>query len=440
VKVNVWSPWPPAASGVADYAAEQLAALRAHAVVTAVAEAPETVRGLPGGVAVAAAAAAPAADVDFYHLGNSALHGFVYRRARAVPGVVLIHDACLHHLVLGETVERGDTAGYLRLMRREHGERGTFVARQVARGLGGALWPALHPLSEHLLAESLGVVVLSRATAAALRARLGSTPVLALPMHLPPCEAPSRAEARRALGLPADAVLVTSPGLANPHKRLAAAAQAVARLRPRLPALQMVVAGDVEPGFDLEAVARDAGLGSGGLRVTGRLSLADFVAHLAAADVVLALRFPSHGEMSAALVRAMGLGRACLVSAETPAALEFPEGVVAPVDPGPLEGAHLEAVLTALCSDGGLREAMGAAAAAHVRRHHDLSATARALADFLAARAAAAPLERERIASARRLEGTRLGSYVDEVRWAARELGLVGLPPAVVERLREVAG
>jgi glycosyltransferase involved in cell wall biosynthesis len=440
VKLSVWSPWPPAASGVADYAAEQLAALREHARVTAVAEAPEAVRGLPDGVAVAAADAPPAADLDLYHLGNSALHGFVYRRARAVPGVVLIHDACLHHLVLGETVERGDAASYLRLMRREHGERGTFVARQIARGLGGALWPALHPLSEHLLEESLGVVALSRATAAALHARLGRTPVLALPMHLPPCAAPSQAEARRALGLPADALLVTSPGLANPHKRLAAAAQAVARLRSRFPSLQLVVAGDVEPGFDLGTVARAAGLGSDGLRVTGRLSLSDFAAHLAAADVVLALRFPSHGEMSAALVRAMGLGRACLVSAETPAALEFPEGVVAPVDPGPLEGAHLEAVLTELCSDRGLRDAMGAAAADHVRRHHDPAATARTLSGFLAARAGAAPGERDRIASARRLEGTRLGSYVDEVRWAARELGLGAVPPAVVERLREVAG
>ncbi len=176
MKLSVWSPWPPAASGVADYAAEQLAALREHARVTAVAEAPEAVRGLPDGVAVAAADAPPAADLDLYHLGNSALHGFVYRRARAVPGVVLIHDACLHHLVLGETVERGDAASYLRLMRREHGERGTFVARRARAGWAIYLWPALHPLSEHLL-EASASSPLSRG------ARTPGTPVLALPMH-----------------------------------------------------------------------------------------------------------------------------------------------------------------------------------------------------------------------------------------------------------------
>jgi len=41
---------------------------------------------------------------------------------------------------------------------------------------------------------------------------------------------------------------------------------------------------------------------------------------LAAADVVLALRFPSFGEMSGALVRAMGVGRPVLVTDGTPPA------------------------------------------------------------------------------------------------------------------------
>lgn len=440
MRLNVWSPWPPAASGVADYAAEQLVALSAHAELTAVTEDPAAVRGLPAGVAIAAADAAPAADLDLYHLGNSALHGFVYRRARAVPGVVLLHDACLHHLVLGETVERGDTGAYLRLMRREHGERGSFVARQVARGLGGGLWPALHPLSESLLAESLGVVTLSRQTARQLAERLGRRPVLALPMHLPPVDARARDAARRALGLPADALLVTSPGLANPHKRLDAALRAVARLRPRLPQLRLVVAGGVEPGFDLAALAAAAGLDANGLVVTGRLAFADFVAHLAAADVVLALRFPSHGEMSAALVRALGLGRAALVSAGSPAAFEFPEGVVAPVEPGPLEGAHLEALLGTLLAEPGLREAMGRAAAAHVQVRHDLADTGRTLAVFLEGLVTTRAAETARIAAEREREGTRLGRYVDEVRWAARELGLPGVPAAVVSRLAEVAG
>ena len=51
--------------------------------------------------------------------------------------MVVLHDWSLHHLVLCETVERGDVSAYLREMRRAHGETGTFVGRQVARALGG---------------------------------------------------------------------------------------------------------------------------------------------------------------------------------------------------------------------------------------------------------------------------------------------------------------
>ena len=51
------------------------------------------------------------ADIALYHLGNNQLHRKIYRRALAKPGVVVLHDAVLHHFFLGsldraEYVER----------------------------------------------------------------------------------------------------------------------------------------------------------------------------------------------------------------------------------------------------------------------------------------------------------------------------------------------
>ena len=42
----------------------------------------------------------PQADLHVHHLGNSPAHAFVYRAALAHPGVVVLHDWNLHHLVL----------------------------------------------------------------------------------------------------------------------------------------------------------------------------------------------------------------------------------------------------------------------------------------------------------------------------------------------------
>lgn len=414
LRLNIWAPWPPSPSGVADYAAEQAEALAAHASVARISE--------------SQAAAPPAADLDLYHVGNSPAHGFVYRAALTRPGVVLLHDWSLHHLVLSETVERGDTPAYLREMRRAHGEAGTFVARQVARGLGGELWPALYPLNDRVLEASLGVVALTPSVAARAALRLRDRPVLTLPHHLslPLDPLPTRSEARSALGLPEAAFVVTAPGLATRSKQLDLAIRVVARLRARHPQLQFVVAGAVEKDLPLENWARSAAL-AGGLSVTGRLSLEDFGRHLVAADVVLALRFPSHGEMSGALVRALGVGRPVLVTAGTPAAEAFPEGVVVPVDPGPGGGASLEALLSRLVEDAPVRESLGRLARAHVLAHHDLRDTARTLASFLHD----VLRDRERLmacVAALRPDAGSLGAYLlDEVRWSAHELGLAGV-------------
>lgn len=423
--VAVWSPRPPSPSGIADYVAEQMPALGEHLDLRWVAGEDEAVD----------------ADLDVYHLGNSPAHAFVYRAAGRRPGVVVLHDWSLHQLVLRETVERGDTSAYQREMRRAHGEEGTFVGRQVARALGGTLLPALYPVNDRMLEGALAVVTLSRALASRVARRLPGRPVLHLPHHLalPLDPLPSRAEARAALGLPADAAILTAPGLATSAKRLDSAVAAVARLRDRHPSLRLVVAGEVEPGLPLAAWAAAAGVADR-VVTTGRLDMADFVRHLRAADVVLALRFPSHGEMSGALVRALGAGTPALVTAGTPGAAEFPDDVAIPVDPGPYEAAELTALVDHLVSRPERLQALGRTARAHVLEHHDLARTAARLAGFLREVAVKAPAAREERLRRGALEGTRLGFYLDEIRPGARELGLSAAALGLEGLLAPLAG
>jgi glycosyltransferase involved in cell wall biosynthesis len=285
------------------------------------------------------------------------------------------------------------------------------------------------------------VVSLTRSGAELAARRLPGRPVLRLPHHLalPFERVPSRAEARETLGLPHDELLLVAPGLATPAKRLDVAVRCVARLRESFARLRLIVAGAVDARLPLAEWAREAGLGTS-LTVTGRLELPDFVRYLVAADVVLCLRFPSHGEISGALVRALGVGRPALVTAGTPAAEEFPDGVVVPVDPGPHEPAELEALLARLLGDAALRETLGALARRHVLAHHDLGDGARELARFLTDVHAQKPQLLARLDQERVDEGTRLGAFVSEVRSAARELGLVsvrlGLEPLLADLAR----
>jgi glycosyltransferase involved in cell wall biosynthesis len=166
--------------------------------------------------------------------------------------------------------------------------------------------------------------------------------------------------------------------------------------------------------------------------LTGRLRLKDLARHLVAADVVLALRFPSLGEMSAVLLRALAAGRPALVTAGTPSGDELPQGVVVPVDPGRYEEPELEALLDRLLGAQGLREAIGARAQDYVRRHHDPARMAEHLLDFLeeAERAPLPPPVDE-------APGLR-GDLLAELRRAVRELGIDAVPDDVRARTEEL--
>jgi glycosyltransferase involved in cell wall biosynthesis len=429
VKLAVWSPLPPSSSGIADYVAEQLPALAGDLDLQVVVEDPSAVDpAWRARFAVVRPEERGAADLDLYHLGNSPPHAYVYRAALQRPGVAVLHEWTLHHLVLHETVERGDVWAYLREMRRAHGERGSFAGRQIARALGGELLPALFPLSDRVLEGSLAVVGLTEHVARRARARLPGRPVLHLPHHasLPLDPLPSRADARARLGLPDDALILTAPGLATAAKRIDVALRALARLRPRHPRLLLVVAGAADPSLPLLDAARAAGV-EDALRVTGRLGLDDFTRHLCAADAVLALRFPTHGEISGALLRTLRAGRPVLVTAGTPAEEEFPEGVVVPVSPGPAEEDELTALLDHLLGAPGLRERLGALARAHVYERHGLAALNARLVAFLREVAARGEPLRAAVREAQAADQGMLGFLTEEVRAGARDLGLFGL-------------
>src|ERR1041385_6991852 len=103
--VGFWSPLPPARSGVADYSAALLSALRRYGEVT-----PECQRS----------------DVALYHLGNNHLHRGTYARALQQPGVVVLHDAVLQHFFLGSL----DEAAYLHGFAYNHGPWSREMAQE----------------------------------------------------------------------------------------------------------------------------------------------------------------------------------------------------------------------------------------------------------------------------------------------------------------------
>src|SRR5437868_14375395 len=150
MKVAYYSPLPPSRSGIADYSALLLPALRRRL---------EVVVAGPG-------KRAPAADVAICHLGNGPdAHGWIVDALRSRPGVVVLHEYVLHHLVAGVTIGRGDGRGYLDAMERELGVAGRLLGLGVLDNLLPLLWesqPERFPLAGVFLDQATGVIAHSR--------------------------------------------------------------------------------------------------------------------------------------------------------------------------------------------------------------------------------------------------------------------------------------
>ena len=378
-------------------------------------------------------AARPAADLDLYEIADEPAHAFVYRAALARPGVVALRDWSLPRLVAGATLGAGDVSAYLREARRAHGEAGAFVARQVARGLGGRVLPALFSFNDRLLEGSLGVVAPTRQVAVRVARRAPGRPLLKLPLDAlaPAAEPPGEEEARRRFGLPPDAPVLAVDAEDPEAARLGVVAPVLARLGEAWPELRVLWIGAPPP--DVPGLPR-------GQSLPPPLATATLLAAVAAADVLLALRFPAGGGLPRGVVRALEAGRPALVSAGTAAAEELPEGVVVPVDPDAGEAAQVEALVSRLLRDRALRRTIGAAARAHLRTLRDPRDAARRFESFLREVLLSRDGAERAIAAARAHEGTLLGDAVEEVGRAARDLGLGGVGLGLEPLLAEILG
>ena len=426
--IEVWSPLPPQASGIADYVHEQLEVLERLFALTLVAEEPGAVdEAVRGAHRIVRPDRSDPEALRVYHVGNSPMHAFIYREAVATPGVVFLHEWNLHELLLGFAVTSNDFDAYRVQMRREHGERGAVAAETIASALGGRHWTSVFPLNIEVLGRALGVVCLAGSTAARAAARTPGTPVLHLPHHaLLRSRTADRAEARARLGFGESERIVLAPGLGTDSKSLDVARAAMGAIRTRVEDARLVTVGGGSPGEKVAANVSE--------RALGRVDLETLGDALLAADVVLALRFPSRGETSGVLMRALAAGRAAIVSSGSTADEDLPEGVVARVNPGPGEISELAVILEFLLRDDGARARMERLARETARTRLAGPLTER-LGGFLRDVAT----ERPNLEAAMRERGSRglavRGRIRNEIEAAALSLGLTHLPSNVFERL-----
>jgi glycosyltransferase involved in cell wall biosynthesis len=304
-------------------------------------------------------------DAVFYHLGNGVDNEFVYPLARDLPAVHVFHDVVLHHMLSHMTIETtGDFPAYRALLTEEYGELGEELTRLRRRRVASDYEKFLFPLNGAVARAAQAIVVHSEDSRERLSRGAPDVSATVIPHHAtgppPRLAGISQEEARRRLHLPSDAFVVGHLGFMTFSKQPRAVLKAFARLHAAHPnAFLLIVGGDFTGGL-VGRLIRAHGL-ERSVKATGFVDAARYFTALRAIDVVVSLRFPTAGESSGTISRALTEGKP-VISNDVGSFAEIPDDVTLKVEVDGDQEEELTAHLLRLAGDPGLRARMGAAA------------------------------------------------------------------------------
>lgn len=312
MKLNWFSPLPPAKTGIADYVSGVIPELSERAQVTLWTDQTKWDRSIEKYAEVRNFRLEQIpwvelnlADLNIYNLGNNHLfHGSIWQVARRQPGAVILHDHRLHEFF--DSLYRRhwqDPEGYLAQMETHYGEEGRNAAAESVRNGSTSIHSLAerYPLTALALENSLAVLVHTREAYEELKparrwvlthAPLPFSAKLQCPgARVGPKESHTRGQPYRLIVF----------GFINRNRRLDVLLEALAQL-PQKDKFHLDIYGEVwDPGH-IRNVIKSQGLNQH-VTLRGFASESDLELALARADLAVNLRYPTMGEASISQLR-----------------------------------------------------------------------------------------------------------------------------------------
>lgn len=311
-------------------------------------------------------------DRILYHFSNSPVHGYMLGLLARHPGVVVLHDFFLGH-VLAHLERTGEAPGvWTEALYASHGYG---ALRERAEAQDPTEFYSKYPCNWSVLNNADGVIVHSRVSKELAEqwynCETAATWAL-IPQPRRLAVAGDRKAARARLGLGEDDVLVCSFGMLGPlklnHRLLAAW---LASELARATRYHLVFVGENNSGDYGAGLLRMIGSSPAGtrIRITGSVNSDPYLEYLAVADVAVQLRTLSFDETSRTILDCMAYGVPTIVNAHGSFA-ELPDAAVVKL-PDSFGDEHLAEAISALGANRKMRGTVGRQAVAYIRAHHE---------------------------------------------------------------------
>ncbi len=325
-------------------------------------------------------------DLIVYQLGNSSHHDYQWPYLFRYPGLVVLHDAHLHHARASCLLRTKRSDDYRMEFRANHPEADPSLAELAIAGYDNYLH-YFSPMTKLVVERSRLTAVHSPVIAERLRRQSPNAVVESIRLGhgtaVSDEEAAAAGSALRARhGIPADALVFGCYGGLTPDKRIPQILGAFAATRAYVPSAHLLLAGALVEHYNLRADIDRLALQSC-TTITGYLdSDDDLTAAIAACDVALNLRWPTAREVSGPWLRCLAAGRPTITvdaSHLTDVASLDPRTWLATAD-APCtvaidiidEDHSLRLAMRRLATDAGLRRELGRAGRAYWTAHHSV--------------------------------------------------------------------
>jgi glycosyltransferase involved in cell wall biosynthesis len=321
-------------------------------------------------------------DAVLYQIGSNKIHCGIYLSAILRPGIAMLHEYVLHHLVKATTIGAEDNEAYTAEFKKYYGSEGEEMARLVHTGRAANETLFFHyPFFGRITERSLALITTTETSKNAISAEYPTKKI----HYSPICSCidtsnADRVTARKALAL-GDEFIIGIFGLITHAKKTGLVLDVFGRLRKKYPNIRLLLAGGVDPYYDLDKDIAAYEI-DGGIIRTGRLSDGDYRRWLAAADVCVNLRYPIGGESSSALIEMMEAAKTIILP-KAAQFLEIPEDCARHIPLGRNSADYLEAAVEEFIENPARLDDIGKKAKAYSIEHFSPEKITSSLIDIL---------------------------------------------------------
>ncbi len=313
-KIALITPWPEERTGIADYAYDLTFGLSKERVEIHVYTDSVDRPAVPTNVFVHAMDRfRGGSDFDHvvYQMGNcSDFHAEMLAVLFEHPGIVHLHDLTLHHLI-AYFLYRGQVENYYRVLQYWYGPETMRTVRSHNELLNSGFWDsekvASVPFFEPALQHAQGCIVHSNYARDAIKKKFPGL----LTKVLPQVYRKMLPNAHRQIGT---TIQVGVFGIVQLHKHVDVVMECVADCRAQGLDIHLHLGGALDRGCEsILNVADSLGI-QDAFTYHGRLSAEGFLDLMRQVDLCVSLRYPTMGETSAVVSRAIQLGLPTIVN------------------------------------------------------------------------------------------------------------------------------